>query len=142
MIDFFTKEEGDQIIEAIRSAEKNTSGEVRVHLEVNCQKRTFLDAIDVFERLGMHKTKLRNGVLFFIVPERKEFSIIGDAGINEQVPAGYWAEITDHVQFRFREGLYAQGVCEGIHKVGEKLKGLFPYQRDDINELPDEISYG
>ena len=142
MVDFFTKEEGDQIISAIRHAELNTSAEIRVHLEEDCNQRTFLNAIDVFEKLGMHKTKLRNGVLLFIVPYRKEFSILGDLGINNKVGEGYWADVCFHVQKRFRTASFAQGICEGIHQIGQKLKIHFPFENDDINELPDEISYG
>ncbi len=142
MIYFFTKEEGDQIIEAIRQAERNTSGEIRVHLEVACKQRTFEDAITVFNRLGMHQTKLRNGVLFFVVPERKEFSILGDLGIDAKVSDGFWADVSEHVQERFRLGDFVEGICDGVQRIGEKLKTHFPYQKDDINELPDEISYG
>jgi uncharacterized membrane protein len=142
MINFFTKEEGDRIVSAIRAAESNTSGEIRVHLEQLCKEKTFREAVTVFERLGMHRTKDRNGVLFFLVPERKEFSILGDKGINDVVPEGFWADVTELVQSHFRTGRYADGVCEGILRIGEKLKNYFPYKRDDVNELPDTISYG
>ena len=142
MIGFFSHEEGDSIIEAIRLAEMKTSGEIRVHLEEACKNQTFDDAVSVFHRLGMDNTKDRNGVLFFLVPERKEFSIYGDEGIHNKVPEGYWSEITLHVQGQFRNGEFACGVCEGVAMVGDKLKTLFPYQSDDKNELPDEISYG
>lgn len=142
MIEFFTKEEGDRIVEAIRLAEKQTSGEIRVHLEVNSRKRTIADAVSIFKKLGMRNTKDRNGVLFLIVPERRELAIYGDVGIHNSTQEGYWAEVMDHVQGRFREGAHADGICEGITMVGEKLKKHFPYQSDDINELPDEISYG
>jgi len=142
MVDFFTKEDGDRIVEAIKLAEKQTSGEIRVHLEVNCRKKTMEDAVAIFDRLGMRNTKDRNGVLFLIVPERRELAIYGDVGIHDATHDGYWAEIMDHVQARFREGARAEGICEGVTMVGEKLKKHFPYQSDDINELPDEISYG
>ena len=142
MIDFFSKEEGDKIVEAIRLAELKTSGEIRVHLEVGSHNRTFEDAVEVFHRLGMDQTKDRNGILFFVVPEKKEFCIYGDTGINNKVPDGYWAETTEYVQNRFRSGDFAGGICDGILQVGEKLKIKFPYNKDDVNELPNEISYG
>ena len=142
MVQFFTKEEGDRIVEAIRKAETQTSGEIRVHLEMNCRNRTMADAVVIFDRLGMRDTKERNGVLFLIVPEKRELAIYGDIGIHNATHDGYWAEVMDHVQARFRQGLHADGICEGIAMVGDKLKQKFPYQKGDINELPDEISYG
>lgn len=141
MIDFFTKEEGDQIIESIRKAELKTSGEIRVHLEDDSTRGTFEDAIEIFDRLGMKETKQRNGVLFLLIPERKEFSIYGDAGIHNVVPDGYWSDVMMHVQDQFRQGAFALGVCEGVDMIGEKLKEFFPYSSEDINELPNEISY-
>ena len=141
MIDFFTNEEGDKIVDAIRKAELQTSGEIRVHLEENCRQNTFRDAVTIFEKLGMKETKSRNGVLFLIVPERKEFSIYGDVGIHNVVPEGYWAEVIEVVQTHFRNRDFSSGICEGIKMVGEKLKTHFPYQSGDENELPNEISY-
>ena len=142
MIDFFTSEEGDRIVEAIRAAELKTSGEIRVHLEVDSRQETFRDAISIFGKLGMNQTKHRNGVLFLLVPERKEFSIYGDVGIHSVVPEGYWAEVIEHVQNKFRKNHFADGVCEGIAMIGEKLKEHFPYTKDEEDELPNEISYG
>lgn len=142
MIDFFTKEEGDRIIDAIRLAELRTSGEIRVHLEVDSRQKTFRDAIEIFAKLGMKQTKDRNGVLFLLVPERKEFSIYGDVGIHKIVPEGYWVDIVSHVEKQFRLGAFIDGICEGIQMVGEKLKIHFPYKKGDENELPNQISYG
>jgi len=142
MIDFFSKEEGDKIIEAIRRAELKTSGEIRVHLEVDSKKRTFENAVEVFNRLGMQQTKFRNGVLFFIVPERKEFCIYGDVGIHNKVPEGFWSEVLGDVQTKFRIGEFAEGICEGVDLIGENLKKHFPSSINDSNELPNEISYG
>jgi uncharacterized membrane protein len=141
VIRFFKPEEEDRIIRAIKAAEKNTSGEVRVHLEVNCEGELLEAAAKVFHRLKMDRTELRNGVLIFLVPERRQFAIIGDKGINEKVPENFWQEVRNIMQAHFREGDFAQGVCEGITRAGEKLKEFFPYQKDDKNELPDEISY-
>ncbi|MEM0995170.1 MAG: TPM domain-containing protein [Bacteroidota bacterium] len=142
MIDFFTKAEGDQIIAAIRSAERNSSGEIRVHLEAECKGEIVHAARKTFKRLGMQKTKEKNGVLFFLAPERKEFAIIGDEGINQVVPADFWDDIRDLLQAHFRTSDFLGGIVKGVARVGEKLKAYFPYQSDDENELPDEISYG
>ncbi len=142
MTDFFTKEEEQQIIKAIREAELNTSGEIRVHLESHAQAKPLVKAVEVFERLGMHKTKARNGVLIYIAPDRKEFAILGDKGINDVVPKDFWNTERDILLAHFKRQEYTEGVCIVIQQIGEKLKAFFPYQSDDKNELPDEISYG
>ena len=134
MIDFFTPEEGERIIAAIQAAELNTSGEVRVHLEDNCKGPILAAAQKTFAKLKMHKTDARNGILFFLAPERKEFAILGDKGINEAVPDNYWDDVRDVLQSHFRHGAFAEGIVEGVHLVGEKLKTYFPYQSDDVNE--------
>ncbi len=142
MIEFFTKEEGNRIIAAIRAAELNTSGEIRVHIEAKCKGDIMKQAQKTFRKLGMKKTVARNGVLFFIAPERRSFAIIGDEGIDAVVPANFWDDVKNRLQTNFRTAKFEQGITEGIQLVGEKLKAHFPYQDDDANELPDEISYG
>jgi len=142
MIDFFTKAQGDEIIAAIRLAELNTSGEIRVHLEDNCKGEIVHAARKTFKKLKMQRTKDRNGVLFFIAPERKEFAVIGDEGIDKVVPENFWEDIRDALQQNFRYSKFKEGIIAGVERVGEKLKDYFPYQEDDENELPDEISYG
>ncbi len=141
MTGFFKPEEEERIIRAIREAERNTSGEIRVHLEADCKREALQEAVRTFRRLGMHKTEARNAVLIFIAPERREFAIIGDKGINEMVPEHFWAEERDLLQEHFRRGAFAEGICLAISHAGEKLKAFFPYQQDDTNELPDDISY-
>ena len=141
-MNFFTKEEEQQIINAIRAAELNTSGEIRVHVEYHCRDKALVAAVNTFEQLEMHKTKARNGVLIFIAPERREFAILGDKGINDVVAKDFWKEERNILQKQFKRGAFTEGIVEVIHQIGEKLKSHFPYQSDDINELPDEISYG
>lgn len=141
MINFFTPEEGDRIVAAIREAERNTSGEIRVHLEAKCKGETIKAAQKTFKILGMKKTQARNGVLFFIVPERKSFVILGDEGINRVVPPHFWEDIKEVLQQNFQERQFEKGITKGVQMVGEKLKAHFPYDNKDVNELPDEISY-
>lgn len=141
MLDFFNKEEEEKIIEAIQLAERNTSGEIRVHIEAKCRGKVIRAAQRTFKQLGMHKTAARNGVLIFLAPERKEFAIVGDEGIDKVTPDNFWQEVKDVIQQHFRANEFTKGVTEGILKVGDKLKAHFPYQQDDINELPDDISY-
>ena len=138
----FTKEEQNQIVQAVQSAEKNTSGEIMVHIEQRCKEDVLDRASGVFDMLGMQKTDLRNGVLFYLAVKDRKFAILGDAGINEKVPDGFWDDIKDNMLGHFKNGHFTQGLTEGINKAGEQLKAHFPYQSDDKNELSDEISFG
>lgn len=138
----FTEEEKNRIVKAVIDAEKNTSGEIQVHIEKHCKEDVLERATTVFSILKMHKTKLRNGVLFYLALEDHKFAILGDAGINSVVPDNFWDEIKDHLTSRFKEGKLTEGLCEGISMAGKQLKDHFPIQKDDINELPDEISFG
>lgn len=137
-----SNEEKKRIVDAIKQAELNTSGEVRVHIESHCKKDVLDRAADVFALLKMHKTQLRNGVLFYLAIKDKQFAVLGDAGINSLVPENFWEEVKDEMLLHFKQGNFAVGLVNGITMAGEKLKQHFPYQKDDINELPDEISFG
>jgi len=139
---FFSKQQQEQIVNAIKTAELNTSGEVRVHVEESCKDEVLDRAAFVFSKLKMHETALRNGVLFYLAIKARKFAILGDAGINQKVDDNFWDEINAHVLGRFKEGKHADGLAEGIIKAGEQLKAHFPYQDDDINELSDDISFG
>jgi len=139
---YFTAENKLQITNAIRVAETNTSGEIRVHIESRCKGDVLDQAAYVFKKLEIHKTELRNGVLFYLAVDDHKFAILGDAGINQKVPKDFWESIKEGVVAKFKEALYSEGLAEGIVKAGEQLKEHFPYQDDDINELSDEISFG
>lgn len=142
MIPFFNSEEEAAIVAAIQEAERKTSGEVRVHIEKKFRGEVLHEAARIFRKLDMHRTAARNGVLLFIAPERREFAIIGDEGINAVVPPGFWDEERDLMLTHFRQGQFGAGICAAIAGVGEKLKEHFPVAGDDENELPDDISYG
>ena len=139
---YFTEENKLQITNAIRVAETNTSGEIRVHIEKHCKGDVLDQAAYVFEKLQIHKTELRNGVLFYLAIDDHKFAILGDVGINQKVPEDFWEGIKEEMLLKFKEGLYSEGLAEGIIKAGEQLKAHFPYQDDDVNELSDEISFG
>ena len=141
-VDHFTKEQQKQIVEAIKQAEHNTSGEIRVHIEKTCKLDVLDRAANVFAMLKMHKTQLRNGVLFYLSVEDRKFAILGDAGINAKVPADFWDSVKNAVIEQFKLGNQTEGLVKGILMAGEKLKAHFPYQKDDVNELSDEISFG
>ena len=140
--DFLTKEEEQTLIAAIKTAEKNTSGEIRVHIEKSSDKPVMDRALDVFHDLKMHETALRNGVLLYVGIESKQFAIIGDEGIHNKVTDSFWNATKDIVISHFAKKEFAKGLELAILDVGEKLKTYFPYQSDDINELSDEISKG
>lgn len=140
--DFLTEKEEQEIIQAIISAEKNTSGEIRVHIENHTEKVPFERAQEVFYTLKMENTQNRNGVLFYVGVSDHSFVILGDKGINDLVEPDFWDKTKDVVISHFRNGHYKQGLVEGILKAGTKLKALFPYDISDSNELPNEISKG
>jgi len=139
---FFTKEEKAKLKNAIAKAELNTSGEIRLHIDNHCK----LDVLDCaaawFEKLEMHKTEQRNGVLFYLAIKDKKFAILGDAGINTVTPDDFWENIKEAMLTLFKEDKFAEGLAKGIDMAGEKLQQHFPYQSDDENELSDEISFG
>ena len=138
----FTAEEEQQILQAIQQAELNTSGEIRLHVEPHCKKEVLDRAANVFAELKMHKTKLRNGVLFYMALEDHQFAILGDQGINKEVPTDFWDNIKEAMVLLFKQGDIAAGLSKGIEMAGEQLQQHFPYQRNDVNELDDAISYG
>lgn len=139
---FFSTEQQRQIVEAIKTAELNTSGEIRVHVENHCKGDVLDRSVMVFNTLKMKKTAARNGVLIYLAVTDKKFAIIGDEGINVLVEHDFWNDVKDEMSRHFREGDFTGGVVNGILRVGEKLKAFFPYQSDDVNELPDDISFG
>ena len=144
MKDTITPEDEAQIVNAIKEAETNTSGEIRVHIENTCEMETLDRATQVFAYLHMHQTKLRNGVLFYVAIKSHKFAVLGDGGINAVVPPNFWNEVTNLVIGYFKEGKYAEGLSKGILMAGEQLKAYFPYAGDhsDINELNNDISFG
>jgi len=133
-------EDKRRIEETIQMAETHTSGEIRVHLDRLGAKDPYHKATRVFERLGMTKTKERNGVLIYICFSKKQIVVLGDQGINEKVPEGFWNDVYSQLALDFKQGEFAQGICEAILSIGKKLSTYFPYQKTDTNELSNEIS--
>ena len=134
-------EEDRRIVEAIRQAELNTSGEIKVHIENHCRGDVEERSLFVFNRLKMNETKQHNGVLIYLAVRDHKFAILGDEGINKVVEPDFWNDIRNLMATAFKEGRFAEGLEQGILRCGEKLKTHFPYQSDDVNEIPDEISY-
>ena len=138
----FSKEQITILKNAIATAERHTSGEIRLHIDKVCDVDPLDRAADVFANLEMHKTELRNGVLFYIALDSKKFAILGDAGINQKVEKDFWDKEKALMLNYFKEGELVNGLSEGIKLAGNRLAEYFPYERDDINELSDEISFG
>jgi len=139
---FFSKEEKQKILHAIAEAEKASSGEIRVHIDNKCAGEVLDCASHAFAKLKMHKTQLRNGVLFYLAVRSKKFAVLGDIGINQKVPENFWDEIKVEMHKAFLKGDFVGGLSDGIISAGLQLKQHFPYQTDDKNELSDEISFG
>ncbi len=140
--EFLTQEEEQEIVEAIRVAEKNTSGEVRVHIENSTSLDAYDRALEVFHELKMDETQLKNGVLIYLAIKDKKFAICGDQGINNVVESDFWDCTRDIMVQQFKEGHFKQGLINGILRAGERLQRYFPWEHGDTNELSNEISKG
>jgi uncharacterized membrane protein len=139
--DFLDDRDEKRILEAIARAEKNTSGEIRVHLHRGAKGDVMENARRTFEKLGMHKTALRNGILIYIDVDNKRYAILGDKGIHEKVGRAFWEKLSHEMHRYFSTMRYVEGIVKVIDLIGRELKKYFPYHEDDINELPDDISY-
>ncbi|MBI1838541.1 MAG: TPM domain-containing protein [Flavobacteriia bacterium] len=139
--DFFTEIQQRSIQMSIENAELNTSGEIRVHLESKCKKEPMERAIEVFNKLKMIETAERNGVLFYFAVDDQKFAILGDKGINDIVGDYFWDEIKNQMLIEFKRKQFSVGLCQGIEMAGLKLKTHFPHQKDDKNELTNDISF-
>jgi uncharacterized membrane protein len=139
---YISKEDQAKIVKSIESAELNTSGEIRVHIENKCKNDPIPRAVLVFNKLKMFKTAERNGVLIYLALNSKKFAIIGDVGINAKVPENFWEDVKETIFTHFRSGNLTEGLCIAIELSGSKLKEFFPRKDDDINEQSDEISFG
>ena len=138
---FFTEIQQKSIQLSIENAELHTSGEIRVHVASKCKGDVVKVATKVFEKLGMHKTELRNGVLFYLAIEDKKFAILGDKGINDAVPSDFWDIIRDLMTHEFKRDQFTVGLCQGMEMSGERLKGHFAWKKEDTKELTSDISF-
>ncbi len=137
---FLDEDERARVLAAIREFERKTSGEIRVHLQARIDGAARDVAATVFDRLGMARTRDRNGVLFFVGVRDRRFAVIGDVGIYDVVPRDFWSTVVARVELRLMEGRYADGLVEGVRMAGAALVEHFPPRPDDVNELPDDIS--
>ena len=142
--DFFSKDENELIVRAIRGAEQQTSGEVRVFVESKCRFIDPLDrALEIFSELKMENTQDRNAVLLYVALKDRQLAIYGDKGIHEKTGDEYWKMAVNTMVSHFNKENYATGISQCVTKIGEALQQYFPYdKKTDKNELPDEIIFG
>ncbi|MCT4629507.1 TPM domain-containing protein [Winogradskyella sp.] len=140
--DFLTAKEEQEIIEAIRIAELETSGEIRVHIEQKCNMDIYEHALEVFHVLKMDNTKQQNGVLIYVAVDNKAFVIYGDKGINDIVGSDFWNSTRDKIASQFKAGNFKQGLIDGVAEAGKVLAQHFPWEHGDSNELDNSISKG
>jgi uncharacterized membrane protein len=140
--EFLTAEEESEIINAIVEAEKNTSGEIRVHIEASTKIDHFSRAQQLFHFLKMDNTKDGNGVLLYVAVDDKKFVIYGGEGIDRAVPKGFWETTKDIIASQFKNGNFKQGIVEGVLMAGKELEAHFPWKQNDENELNNAISKG
>jgi uncharacterized membrane protein len=143
MARILSKEQEKTVMNAIKEAETNTSGEIRVHIEDRCKigdpiKR----AIEMFGELHMYETELKNGVIVYVAIKDHKLAVWGDEGIHKKVGQNFWNDVLATLQKYFSAKDYETGLSEAILMIGDKLKEYFPYQYNDVNELSDDISYG
>ncbi len=144
---FFNLEERRRLEAAIAAAERRTSGEIRLHLERDVPRRgaaggdPYGRARELFARLGMHRTAERNGVLIYLATRSHCFAVVGDEELHRHVGEEFWRGVAGLLSARFAAGDFVDGLTEGISLIGERLRAHFPRADDDINELPDELSF-
>ena len=139
---FFGETEKERVVRVIREAERQTSGEIRIYLERKSRGEVLERAKNVFERLKMKRTKLRNGILIYFSLVDHSFAVLGDQGIHDKVGDSFWKEIVSTMEGHFSQDQFAEGLAAGIQRIGEKLKTYFPHEKGDINELRDEVQEG
>jgi uncharacterized membrane protein len=140
--DFLSDAGRKQVAQAIATAEQRTSGEIRVHIEEHIEEDVLDHAAYIFEELGMQHTRERNGILIYVCVADRLVAVLGDKGINEKVPTGFWDGMVELLKEHFAEGRHAEGLCAAVALIGERLSTFFPSRQDDRNELPNEVTYG
>ena len=139
--DFIPTDGQHRIAQAITEAEKHTSGEICVHVTPHCRGDAMKRATAAFNRLQLYRTARRNAVLIYVAYLDHKLAILGDVGIDSQVDEGFWDEAAALLQQRISVGRQVDGLCDTIALVGEKLQSIFPADRDDVNELSNEVTY-
>lgn len=142
MAKFLDRDQEETLVSAIQEAEKQTSGEIRLHIEKTCSEEDPLNrAQEVFASLEMHETEQNNGILIYVSWKDHKIAIWGGQGIHEKVGQDFWNDELNLLIEYFKKEEYVEGLRTVILQIGDKLKEFYPYQSDDRNELSDDISY-
>jgi uncharacterized membrane protein len=141
LVDFIPNDGQRRIADAITAAERHTTGEICVHVTPRCRGNVMKRAARTFNRLHLYTTKRRNAVLIFVAYEDRKFAILGDTGINDVVPEGFWDGEVEELGRFLKAGRQVDGLCEVIARIGERLSQYFPGERDDENELSNEVTF-
>lgn len=139
---FMSDADLDAVARAVAEAERHTSAEIRVHLDHRCAGDPMARAVEVFERLGMHRTAERHGVLIYVAVQDRKLAVIGDAGIHARVGEAYWQGLVEAATRHFREERPCDGFIHAVGEVGGVLRQHFPRRPDDTNELTNQVSIG
>jgi uncharacterized membrane protein len=137
---FLSEADLDAVAQAVAAAERTTSAEIRVHLDHRCPGEALPQAVAVFERLGMHATEERSGVLIYVAVGDRKLAVIGDRGINERVGDAYWQQVVAAMLGHLRASRPRDGLVQAVRDVGAALRSHFPRRGDDRNELADDVS--
>ncbi|MEA3210726.1 MAG: hypothetical protein QOE70_3783 [Chthoniobacter sp.] len=138
--EFLAQLDEPKIVAEIAQAEQGTSGEIRVFVSQREVDDVVARAQRRFEKLGMTRTALRNGVLLYFAPRSRKFAIVGDLGIHEQCGPAFWEEVSTEVRAHLRTEHFTEAIIHGVRKVGEVLARHFPAQAGDRDELSNEIA--
>jgi uncharacterized membrane protein len=138
--EFVSKLQPDEIAAAIRAAEQKTSGEIRVFVSRKDIGNALSAAQAEFERLGMTRTRERNGVLIYVAPRAQKFAVIGDEAVHKRCGDEFWKELAAQMEEQFRKQEFTRGLVLAVNKAGELLAKEFPRRPDDRNELPDKVA--
>ena len=141
LADFIPSEGQRRIADAITAAERHTTGEICVHVTPRCRGNVMKRAVKTFNRLHLYTTKRRNAVLIFIAYDDRKLAILGDTAIHEAVPEGFWAGEVEELTNYLKAGRPVDGLCAIIARMGERLSEYFPGERDDENELSNEVTF-
>jgi uncharacterized membrane protein len=136
----FSPADLEAIAAAVAAAERRTSGQIRVHLERRCVGDPLAHARQVFQSLGMHRTRHRNAVLLLLTVDDRKFAVVGDDGIHAQVGHGFWDSVRDGLQRDLRGGRLRDGIVDAVGEIGRVLGRHFPDRPDDRDELSDSVS--
>ena len=142
--DFFTPSEKERIVQVIRLAEQQTSGEIKVYVEArNPLVDPLQRAKELFFKQQMEQTRHRNAVLLYLALKHKEMALYGDEGIHNAVDDSYWNDTVKKMAHEFKKGDVTSAIVRCVEEIGNALKEKFPFDNNnDKDELSDSVMIG